>query len=97
VISKTALKRCLLPISALSLTIFSSGCGTTPAETPVKRELPEPPAFAQPVEVRDLRKSDSCWVRHDAQRDGRILANSIIERYNGWYREVMQSYARPKR
>jgi hypothetical protein len=85
-----------LPISALPLLTILGGCTAQRVE-PVAVSLPEPPAFAQPVNTLDMRKGESCWVAYRRKRGGERHNAKIILQYNEWYAEVMQAYENSKR
>ena len=85
-----------MPIAASSLLIALSACSHVPEFTPLKRQLPDQPSFAQPVAVQKGQPGESCYIAYDRQKSGVKQANSVIVRYNKWYSGVRANYGAAK-
>jgi hypothetical protein len=82
----------LLGLAALATTTLG-GCGSRPGREPIDRTLPVRPAYVKPVERPDPRAGESLLVVAKRERQGRIEANGIIERFGGWYDGVRRRLA----
>jgi hypothetical protein len=73
--------------------MLTACAGSDSAREPLARQLPEPPAFAQPVETPTPKKGESAVGVAARERAGRIAANGRINAFRDWYEGVRQDYA----
>jgi hypothetical protein len=77
------------------MTIPLAACSASSnSREPLARQLPEPPAFAQPVETPTPKKGDSAVGVAARERAGRIAANNRIKAFRDWYEGVREDYAK---
>jgi hypothetical protein len=71
-----------------------AGCSTSAERQPLARQLPPPPAFAEPVVVADPRTGESAVAVAARERAGRVAANSRLRAFVVWYEGVKKDFAR---
>lgn len=87
--------RLRLALVMVPLTVICASCApTAPTRPPLARQLPAPPAYAQPVTVRAPKVGDPLLLIAARERAGRTQANARIVAFRKWYMDLQKSYAR---
>lgn len=68
-----------------------TGCGAS-GEVPISRDLPQAPAFAKPVSVKEPEAGEPALAVAARERAGRMQANRVITALLNWYAGVRRSY-----
>jgi len=61
----------------------------------LRRDLPDPPAWVEPVVTPDPKPGDDALAVAARERAAKAQANSRITEFKGWYLSVRDGYAAP--
>lgn len=81
-------------IGAACLSVMLQGCATsTPTRVEVRRDLPQRPSWAIPVEVPAPKAGEDARLVGARERAGRYADASVILAFGAWYDTVRAEYA----